>query len=117
MRAHPFPNSRFRALPALAGLLALGLTPGPAHAAGRADEDVSPKQVLEGLRTFYQKTARPDGSFTPGIDPGYLGMSDSAYSDLAPVTYACTIHRTFGWRLPYEKKTVEFLLSRQKKSG
>lgn len=73
--------------------------------------------VLGGLREFYAKTARPDGSFQPGVDPDYRGMSDSAYSDLAAVTYACTIHKTFGWKLPHEEKTIEFLLSRQKESG
>ena len=35
-------------------------------------------------------------------------------SDLAAVTYACTIHKTFGWELPHEEKTIEFLLARQK---
>jgi geranylgeranyl transferase type-2 subunit beta len=74
-------------------------------------------QVLRGLREFYRKTARPDGSFQPGIDPHYRGLSDSAYSDLAAVTYAVTIHETFGWKLPYEEKTIEFLLARQKASG
>jgi len=73
--------------------------------------------ILEGLKNFYSKTARPDGSFQPGIDPSYRGMSDSSYSDLAAVTYAVTIHKTFGWKLPYEEKTVAFLLSRQKPSG
>jgi len=66
--------------------------------------------VLDGLRDFYHKTARPDGSFAPGIDPNYPGMSDCAYSDLAAVTYAVTIHRTFGWKLPFEKNTIAFLL-------
>jgi geranylgeranyl transferase type-2 subunit beta len=88
---------------------------------GQADEpSANPpdaRRVLAGLREFYAKTARPDGSFQPGIDPDYRGMSDSAYSDLAAVTYACTIHKTFGWKLPHEEKTVEFLLSRQKESG
>ena len=74
-------------------------------------------EILKGVQEFYRKTARPDGSFQPGIDPDYRGMSDSAYSDLAAVTYAVTIHKTFGWKLPHEEKTVEFLLSRQKPSG
>jgi geranylgeranyl transferase type-2 subunit beta len=74
-------------------------------------------EVLAGLRHFYAKTSKPDGSFSPGIDPDYRGMSDSAYSDLAAVTYAVTIHKTFGWKLPREKQTMEFLLTRQRTSG
>src|SRR3954466_3966299 len=74
-------------------------------------------EVLAGLRSFYKQTARPDGSFQPGIDPAYVGMSDSASSDLAPVTYACTIHKTFGWRLPFEEQTLAFLLARQRETG
>ncbi|MGI8981482.1 MAG: prenyltransferase/squalene oxidase repeat-containing protein [Pirellulaceae bacterium] len=73
--------------------------------------------ILAGLKDFYAQTARPDGSFQPGVDPEYLGMSDSAYSDLAAVTYACTIHKTFGWELPHEEQTIEFLLARQRESG
>ncbi|HXD86688.1 MAG TPA: prenyltransferase/squalene oxidase repeat-containing protein [Urbifossiella sp.] len=75
------------------------------------------KEVLAGLRDFYRKTARTDGSFQPGVDPDYRGMSDSAASDMAPVTYATTIHKTFGWKLPFEAKTVEFLLNRQNPDG
>src|SRR6516165_5231821 len=78
---------------------------------------VTSDTVLQGLREFYRKTARPDGSFQPGIDPAYRGMSDCAASDLAAVTYAVTIHKTFGWKLPHEAKTTEFLLSRQKENG
>jgi prenyltransferase beta subunit len=85
----------------------------PVHCASLA----TPEQVVSGLHRFYAKTARRDGSFTPGIDPAYGGMSDSAYSDLAPVTYAITIHKTFGWKLPHKAMTVQFLLSRQNESG
>jgi geranylgeranyl transferase type-2 subunit beta len=74
-------------------------------------------EVLAGLKEFYRRTARADGSFQPGCDPDYLGMSDCAASDLAAVTYAVTIHKTFGWKLPHEAKTAEFLLSRQKTDG
>jgi len=73
--------------------------------------------VLKGVRDFYAKTGRADGSFQPGVDPDYAGMSDSAYSDLAPTVYAVILHRTFGWKLPHEKKTGEFLLARQGKDG
>src|SRR5205085_11560112 len=72
---------------------------------------------LAGARAFFLKTAQPDGSFRPGLDPAYEGMSDSAYSDLAPVTYAVILYKTFGWPLPFEEKTRQFLLSRQRPDG
>src|SRR5262245_45358231 len=79
--------------------------------------NLSPEVVLSGLRKFYAKTSRPDGSFTPGVDPDYRGMSDSAYSDLAAVTYAIVLHKTFGWKLPHEDATRRLLLSRQLANG
>jgi geranylgeranyl transferase type-2 subunit beta len=82
-----------------------------------ANDDPLADKILSGLHEFYAKTSRSDGSFSPGIDPHYLGMSDSAYSDLAAVTYAVAMHKTFGWKLPREKQTVQFLLSRQKQNG
>ncbi len=88
-----------------------------ALAADDAPPTVSADEVLTGLKTYFKKTALKDGSFRPGIDPDYQGMSDSALSDLAPVTYAVTLHKTFGWKLPYEKQTIQFLLSRQGEDG
>jgi geranylgeranyl transferase type-2 subunit beta len=86
--------------------------------AAPADETpAGPAEVLEGVRTFFARTACADGSFQPGIDPEYQGISDSAYSDLAPVTYAVILHKTFGWQLPHEAKTKSFLLSRQQSDG
>jgi geranylgeranyl transferase type-2 subunit beta len=76
-----------------------------------------PEEVLKSLRTFLENTAREDGSFQPGVDPGYEGMSDSASSDLAPATYAVILHKTFGWKLPNEDKTRDWFLSRQQKDG
>src|SRR5216684_2242647 len=78
---------------------------------------LKPSKVLEGVRAFFQKTALPDGSFRPGMDPSYKGFSDTAYSDLAAVTYAVVLHKTFGWKLPDENKTIQFLLSRQQEDG
>ncbi|MBN9517448.1 hypothetical protein J0H58_02845 [bacterium] len=91
-------------------IAAIVAPPAPAVSPGPAD-------VLAGLRGFFAKTAQPDGSFRPGIDPAYEGMSDSAFSDLAPVAYAVVIHKTFGWKLPDEAKTREFLLDRQRADG
>src|SRR5262245_8476330 len=77
----------------------------------------SAETVTDGLKQFFAKTARPDGSFQPGVNPDYPGMSDSAYSDLAPTVYAVILHKTFGWELPHEGKTKEFLLARQGADG
>jgi geranylgeranyl transferase type-2 subunit beta len=77
----------------------------------------SPDDVVRGLKSFYARTARVEGSYAPGVDPAYRGMSDSAYSDLAPVVYAVTVHKTFGWPLANEQKTIEFLHARQADDG
>src|SRR4051794_4905220 len=114
--------------PLLAVLVALPLlcsscsnVAGPKEAARPPAESATtlpaPADVLARLQSFYKQTARPDGSFQPGVDPAYVGMSDSASSDLAAVTYACTIHKTFGWRLPFEEQTLAFLLARQRETG
>jgi hypothetical protein len=73
--------------------------------------------VLMGIRGFFEKTANADGSFRPGIEPAYKGMADTAYSDLAAPAYAVILHKTFGWRLPHEARTRQFLLSRQGQDG
>jgi geranylgeranyl transferase type-2 subunit beta len=100
-------------------LLLCVLTAAPVQAAEPSSEKQQPSaaDIFKGLQEFYKKSARPDGSFQPGVDPAYRGMSDAAYSDLAPITYAVTIHKTFGWALPDEDKTGEFLRSRQKPKG
>jgi Prenyltransferase and squalene oxidase repeat len=85
--------------------------------AGEESAKVAPAQVLEGVRSFFARTALPDGSFRPGLDPAYPGLSDSAYSDLAPATYAVILHRTFGWPLPDEARTRAFFLGRQRGDG
>jgi len=77
----------------------------------------TPEQVLDGVRAFLKQTAKPDGSFRPGIDPDYEGMSDSSYSDLAPAAYAVVLSKTFGWKLPNEENTKLFFLSRQQADG
>src|SRR5207245_1472845 len=87
------------------------------HAADEAATSTTAAEVVAGVRAFFAKTAGADGSFRPGIDPAYEGMSDSAYSDLAPVAYAVILHKTFGWNLPDEAKTRDFLLSRQRQDG
>jgi prenyltransferase beta subunit len=99
----------------LVGLILVG-TSAPTLAAEGKPAATS-EQVLAGVRSFFAKTTRPDGSFQPGLDPDYEGMSDCACSDLAAVTYAVILHKTFGWKLPHEAKTRDFLLARQQKDG
>jgi prenyltransferase beta subunit len=109
----PNPLPRIRLVAALALVVCA--------ASGRAADDpapaATPREVLDGLKAFWEKTALPDGSFRPGVEPDYKGMSDSALSDLAPLTYAVTLHKTFGWKLPDEDKTLALLLARQKEDG
>jgi geranylgeranyl transferase type-2 subunit beta len=102
-----------RLLVALSAALMVAMPVGPLPGA----ETPTAADVMKGLKDFWHKTAQPDGSFRPGIDPEYRGMSDSAFSDLAAVTYAVTLHRTFGWKLPHEEKTRAWLLGRQRKDG
>src|SRR5258708_4670561 len=85
--------------------------------AAAGDKKPTADDVLKGVQAFTKKTARADGSFQPGADPDYKGMSDSAYSNLAPVAYAVVIHRTFGWTLPNEDKTLTWIIDRQQKDG
>src|SRR6202007_452912 len=69
--------------------LALPFLIASAPAARAADpKHPTPDEVLSGLKDFFAKNAKPDGSFSPGLPPKYEGISDSAYSDLAPVAYA-----------------------------
>src|SRR5271165_2451426 len=123
MRSCPQPRRQSMSIPAWPQTLdffgavlltaAVLIPPAPPSPAGPpAAED-----LLKDLRAFFRKTARPDGSFRPGIDLAYEGMSDSAYSDLAPVAYAVVLHKTFGWPLPDEAQTRSFLLARQQDDG
>jgi prenyltransferase beta subunit len=103
-------------LPLCLAAVLLAFAPG-ARAAAPPARKPTPGEVLAGVKDFLAKTARPDGSFRPGIAADYRGLSDSAYSDLAPVAYAVIVSKTFGWKLPHEEKTKQFLLGRQRKSG
>jgi geranylgeranyl transferase type-2 subunit beta len=98
-------------------LVLLACTVVAAFPLGAPAQSATPEAVLAGLERFFQKTARADGSFQPGVNTDYPGMSDSAYSDLAPTVYAVILHKTLGWKLPHEEKTREFLLARQNADG
>lgn len=75
------------------------------------------KYLLEGIQNFLQVVGNKDGSFQPGIDPYYMGRSDTELSGIAAPTYATIISKTFGWELPYTNKTIEFFHSCQKTDG
>ncbi len=77
----------------------------------------SGNEVLDGIRSFIHRTAQKDGSFTPGIDPQYAGMSDTNLSGIAAPAYATILSRTFGWDLPYPDETKEFIHRCQKPDG
>lgn len=86
-------------------------------AGASAADKPSAQQILDGALSFFKQSENPDGSFRPAIDREYEGISDSAYSDLASTAYAVVIHKTFGWPLPHEEKTIKFLQSRQRDDG
>jgi hypothetical protein len=92
-------------------LLAGGLTIGFSLSCSENNE------ILNGIKDFLYKTANEDGSFRPGIDPAYPGNSDTGLSGIAAPVYAVILCKTFGWDLPYESKTIEFLKSCQKPDG
>ncbi|MBN2327950.1 MAG: terpene cyclase/mutase family protein [Candidatus Omnitrophica bacterium] len=73
--------------------------------------------ILEGVQSFIHRIAQKDGSFTPGIDPDYKGMSDTNLSGIAAPTYATVLCRTFGWPLPYPDETRDFFHRCQKPDG
>ncbi len=91
----------------VAGGLSMGLN---------ACEDKA-RNLLKGVQDFLYKVANKDGSFRPGIDPGYRGTSDTGLSGLAAPAYATILSTSFGWTLPYPDKTKEFIHSCQKSDG
>jgi geranylgeranyl transferase type-2 subunit beta len=90
-----------------AGGLSMGL-----YACARKNDD-----LLSGVQDFLYRVANPDGSFRPGIDPGYEGTSDVGLSGLAAPAYATILFHTFGWPLPFPAETIEFITSCQKPDG
>ena len=73
--------------------------------------------VLKGVQTFIHRIAKNDGTFQPGIDPEYPGISDTNMSGMAAPTYATILCKTFGWTLPYPDETKDFFLRSQKPDG
>ena len=82
-----------------------------------AGEKPSAEAVLKGLQAFTKTTAVARRFVPPRRRSGLQGMSDSAYSNFAPVAYAVVIHRTFGWTLPTKKRRARWILNRQQEDG
>src|SRR5690348_4887878 len=74
-------------------------------------------RIREATFDFLQKCARKDGGYNPSPEPGYRGNSDTAESDLAAVTYAAVLAKTFQRRLPAGARSVEFIQSHQQPDG
>jgi len=74
-------------------------------------------QVAEETLEFIRRCARSDGGYAPSPDPEYKGNSDTSSSDLAAVTYAATLAKTMGWRLPHPERSVEFIQRHQQEDG
>lgn len=82
-----------------------------------SSQAIEDKEVLEGILTFIHRIAKDDGSFQPGIDPKYPGLSDTNLSGIAAPAYATILCQTFDWKLPHTDKTKEFIYNSQKSDG
>lgn len=82
-----------------------------------------PGALIEGQRlknetfNFIIRCAREDGGYAPSPDLAYPGNSDTLSSDLAAATYAATLARSVGWKLPREELTAQFIQHHQQSDG
>lgn len=74
-------------------------------------------RIREEVFAFLQKCARKDGGYNPSPDPRYHGNSDTAESDLAAVTYAAVLAKTFQRKLPGSARSAEFIQGHQQPDG
>ncbi|HSA03703.1 MAG TPA: terpene cyclase/mutase family protein, partial [Candidatus Paceibacterota bacterium] len=101
----------FRGLLGAAALAAAG-NYSPTWAADRTS-----LRLAEETFSFIRRCARRDGGYAPSPDPKYPGTSDTASSDLAAVTYAATLAKTMGWRLPHPERSIKFIQRHQQPDG
>ncbi len=66
---------------------------------------------------FILRCRREDGGYAPSPDRAYKGNSDTGLSDLAAVTYAAVLAKTFGWELPHAERSAEFVHKHQQPDG
>jgi hypothetical protein len=79
--------------------------------------DGSSQRVAEETFAFIRRCARGDGGYAPSPDPKYPGNSDTGSSDLAAATYAATLAKTMGWRLPHPGRSIDFIQRHQQADG
>ena len=79
--------------------------------------DPKTSRLAEETFAFIRRCARRDGGYAPSPDQEYRGNSDTGSSDLAAVTYAATLARTMGWRLPHSERSREFIQAHQQADG
>lgn len=83
----------------------------------RRSSQIDGRQIKETTFAFIQRCARKDGGYSPSPDTRYRGSSDTAESDLAAITYAATLAKPEGLKLPNKAKSVEFIQRHQQPDG
>ena len=113
--------SRRDLLRSAAALAASAALAGPRRArAGDSPQAPPPPSAPDLSREtldFVLRCSRDDGGYSPSPDPSYHGDSDTRLSDLAAVTYAATLAKTLGWRLPRPDRSIEFIHRHQQPDG
>ena len=102
---------------ALAAGSRLGLSEGSASPIAPTTQPVDGNKIKNDTFNFIERCARADGGYSPSPDPQYPGSSDTGESDLAAVTYAATLAKTLGWKLPHPERSVDFIQGHQQPSG
>ncbi len=101
----------------LRGLLGTSLSVAVVRARAGSAGGSNPERLAGETLAFIRRCARPDGGYAASPDPAYPGNSDTGSSDLAAVTYAATLARTMGWRLPHRGRSIGFVQRHQQADG
>jgi geranylgeranyl transferase type-2 subunit beta len=86
---------------------------------GRASPAAPPEgeAVVRETFAFIDRCRKDDGGYAPSPDPSYKGNSDTRLSDLAGVTYAAVLAKTFGRELPHAKESADYIHACQQPDG
>jgi geranylgeranyl transferase type-2 subunit beta len=107
----PLSRRRWLGLALLGSGSALACALGSARAARRDDS------LAQATFDFIARCRRDDGGYAPSPDPSYPGLSDTAFSDLAAVTYAAVLAKTLGRDLPQRDRSIAFVRRHQRPDG